>query len=115
MEKWFVNLLIPLIMIIFGLYFYKWGPKTINPLFGYRTTMSMKNAETWHFAHRYCGKIWFIGGLAMLAVTVALLFFNILDLWETYFVLLQVVVLVVLIVPVELALRKNFDKDGNRR
>ncbi|MCY6372198.1 SdpI family protein [Clostridium ganghwense] len=35
-------------------------PKEINSTFGYRTTMSSKNKDTWNFAHRYAGIVWFI-------------------------------------------------------
>ena len=39
-----IDLLIPLTMIGFGRLFLKKIPKDINALFGYRTSMSMKNA-----------------------------------------------------------------------
>lgn len=41
-----MNLLIPLTMILFGIYFIKKSPKEINTTFGYRTSMSMKNKDT---------------------------------------------------------------------
>ena len=50
-------LLIPLMMIGFGRLFLKKAPGTINAAFGYRTSMSMKNKDTWEFAHRYCGRL----------------------------------------------------------
>lgn len=115
MEEWIVNLLIPFIMIGLGTYFYKWGLQTINPIFGYRTNMSMKNKDTWHFAHHYCGKIWLIWGFMMLVVTVIILFFDLLAPLKTYFVLFQTAILVISIIPVELALKKTFDKKGQRR
>lgn len=46
-----MNVIIPFTMIGFGKYFCKSGPKDINMAFGYRTGMSMKNKETWVFAH----------------------------------------------------------------
>lgn len=46
-------LLTPLTMIGFGKYFIKSAPKEINGAFGYRTSMSMKNKDTWQFAHNY--------------------------------------------------------------
>lgn len=68
-----MDLLIPLTMIGFGRCFMKTAPKEINPVFGYRTTMSMKNKDTWIFAHRYCGKIWYAGGLVMLPVSLVVM------------------------------------------
>ena len=44
-------LMIPLTMIYFGRRFFKSPPKSINATFGYRSTMSMKNQETWKLAH----------------------------------------------------------------
>ena len=58
-----MDLLIPFTMIGFGKMFLKKAPDQINYVFGYRTSMSMKNQDTWVFAHHYCGKIWYICGL----------------------------------------------------
>ena len=54
-----MDLLLPFTMIGFGRYFMKKAPKEINSVFGYRTSMSMKNKDTWEFAHKYCGKVWY--------------------------------------------------------
>ena len=60
------TLMIPAVMIGFGRSFFKRPPRDINATFGYRTTMSMKNQETWKLAHRVCGRYWFICGLILL-------------------------------------------------
>lgn len=65
-----MDLLLPVTMIGFGRYFMKKAPNEINAVFGYRTSMSMKNKDTWEFAHKYCGKIWYVCGLVLLPVTV---------------------------------------------
>ena len=52
-----MDLLLPFTMIGFGRYFMKKAPKEINSVFGYRTSMSMKNKDTWEFAHKYCGDL----------------------------------------------------------
>ena len=50
MEFWIfmliMDLLLPFTMIGFGKYFMKKAPKEINSVFGYRTSMSMKNKDT---------------------------------------------------------------------
>ena len=51
----------------------KKAPDQINYVFGYRTSMSMKNQDTWVFAHHYCGKIWYICGLILLVVSLIVL------------------------------------------
>lgn len=55
-------LLIPLIMIVLGFIYGKYPPKKINHISGYRTTMSMKNQDTWDFANRYMGNYGSAGG-----------------------------------------------------
>lgn len=69
-----MDLLIPFTMIGFGKMFLKKAPDQINYVFGYRTSMSMKNQDTWVFAHHYCGKIWYICGLILLVVSLIVLF-----------------------------------------
>ena len=64
------TLMTPAVMIGFGRSFFKRPPRDINATFGYRTTMSMKNQETWKLAHRVCGRYWFICGLILLPLSV---------------------------------------------
>lgn len=61
-----MTLWMPLTMIGFGRYFQKKAPKEINAAFGYRTKRSMKNRDTWTFAHNYFGKLWHICGSILL-------------------------------------------------
>ena len=66
---WFIffcDLLVPVLMTVAGWMMRKHCPKEINPLLGYRTARSMKNMETWKFAHVYCGRLWWRMGMAML-------------------------------------------------
>lgn len=116
-----MNLLIPFTMIGFGKYFLKKAPKEINPVFGYRTTMSMKNKDTWEFAHRYCGQIWYVCGLILLPLSIVPMLFVIGQSDDTIgtlgavICLVQIIPLVGAVLPTEKALKKNFDKDGNKR
>lgn len=68
-------LVIPLSMAGFGRYFMHGGPKEPNALFGYRTKRSMRNGETWIFAHQYCGKLWYWIGLILIPVSAVSLAF----------------------------------------
>jgi len=54
------------IMIGVGYMMYKHPPKSINAIYGYRTARSMKNDETWKFAHDCCGRLWFKLGFILL-------------------------------------------------
>lgn len=113
--------LIPAVMIIFGNIFLNHPPGKINMAYGYRTTRSMKNQETWEFAHEYCGLIWKKLGIIIAVITgvASLAGFFLKDgeagTLSIILIHLQVVVLLGSIYPVEKALKKNFDEDGNRR
>lgn len=45
------------IFIVAGFIQLKFSPKKINNLYGYRTTRSMMNQETWDFAQIYSSKL----------------------------------------------------------
>lgn len=117
----FTDLLIPLTMIGFGRYFLKSAPKEINSIFGYRTTMSMKNKDTWIFAHHYCGKLWYVSGIISLIITVIALVPVMRETEDTIGTVggvlcgMQMIPLIGSIIPTERALRRTFDKNGNRR
>ena len=115
------NLLVPLLMVVFGRIMYKHAPKSINGVYGYRTSMSMKNEDTWKFAHDYCGKLWYKVGLIMLipSVLVQLPFVksstDTIGIMTVVLETVQICVMIASIFPTERALRKTFDKYGNRK
>jgi uncharacterized membrane protein len=116
-----IALLIPLIMVCVGNYFSKKAPAKINYVFGYRTTMSMKNKDTWAFAHNYCGKLWKTIGLILLPLSVVAMLFVInkdiyyVSIFGYILVGIQLFLIIGTISPTEKALRKNFDKNGTRK
>lgn len=116
-----IDLLIPAAFLGFGYMFRKSPPDKINLAFGYRSRRSMMNEETWAFAQRRMGELWFLLGkitlpltvIPMLAVfgrgsgtvgTVAMVIEGI-----------QMVLLIGSIFPVEAALKKQFDDNGRPR
>ena len=115
------DLLIPLLMLGFGKSFMKNPPAEINPGYGYRTTMSSKNQDTWDFAQRYMGKVWYQAGRWLLIPSaVPLLFVLGQDVGTVGMVGLaasgvQLVVMLGSILVTERALKKNFDKNGKRK
>ncbi len=115
------ELMIPAVMIIFGRMFWKSAPKNINYAFGYRTERSMRNKDTWVFAHKCIGKIWRDWGWVLLVVSaVFMLVFlgRAIDTVGYAGLGLSAVQLVVLIVPVfivEHRLKETFDKNGYRK
>lgn len=112
--------MIPALMLLFGWIFRKHPPKNINSIYGYRTSMSMKNTDTWNFAHSYCGKLWWkIGTIMSIGTIVAMLPLigkdtDATGLWSSIIMTIQCAILLISIYPVERALRKNFDKTGKR-
>lgn len=115
-----VGLLVPLAMIGFGSYFLAHAPKEINAVFGYRTARSMKNKDTWEFAHHYCGKFWRVAGWVMLplsAVAMLVTFNQSTDIvgWVgAALVLVQLLVMLAAVFPTERALKRTFDGHGKR-
>ena len=115
------DLLIPLLMLGFGRSFMKHPPTEINPGYGYRTTMSSKNQDTWDFAQRYMGKVWYQAGRWLLIPSaVPLLFVLGRDVGTIGKVGMiacgaQLVVMLGSILVTERALKKNFDKNGKRK
>ena len=83
--------------------------------------MSMKNKDTWEFAHHYCGRLWLVLGMIMLPLSVIpMLFFinqdiDVVGIAGGIIEGIQVVVLLISIFPTEKALKKTFDENGNRR
>lgn len=121
---WFIfacDLLIPIMMLCFGKIMCKRAPKNINYIFGYRTTRSMKNEDTWKFAHEYCGRLWWRLGLMTLVPTVLvhIPFYNsnenTIGIVATILMTIQVIVLIISIFPTERALKKTFNDDGIRK
>ena len=79
----------------------------------------MKNRDTWEFAHRFYGRLSFVSGLILLPLTVAAIVLLSKRSSVTTAVLavagVQILLLLVLIVATEVALRVKFDKGGGRK
>ena len=113
--RWFfygLDLLIPVMMIVFGRWMQKHCPKEINAAFGYRTRRSTQSIEAWRFAHARCGRLWQIVGWPMLALSAALALLRIFPVDDARLcgtlTMAQTVVLLLTIPVVEHALRRQF-------
>lgn len=108
------NLMIPLLMLGAGYMMDKHPPKKINGVYGYRTGRSMRNMETWNYAHHYCGKLWVKYGAVMLIPTIAVqLPFvksseNVVGIIATVVIIVQTCALILPVFFTERALRKKF-------
>lgn len=118
---WICSLLVPVIVIITGRMMWKHYPKNVNGLIGYRTTLSMRNIDTWKFANEYCGRLWYRIGILMLIFTIVifLLFFkasfNTAFMASLILIAIQCIILVATIFPTENALKREFPEEGRRR
>lgn len=113
-----VTLLIPFTLLLMWYICPKF--KEINTTSGYRTTLSMKNQETWDFSQNYCAKLslyMFFPSLILSFVTMPF-FINqsttIIGWMGLVVTLVQMMSFVVIIMATEKALKKNFDEKGNR-
>lgn len=113
-------LLIPGTMMFFGNDFLR-CPGTINRVHGYRTRRSMASQEAWNYAHNICGRLWKKTGVRMLAPSLLaellLLGSSVetMGMWSLGIVTIQVTVMFFTIIPVERALKQNFDQFGRKR
>lgn len=121
MALWLLALLIPALMMLFGWLYTRFEPGEINNVIGYRTKRSMKNTDTWEFAHKCFAGYWLRAGLATLILSLVPPVF----LWNTSIGVVGSALAVVMtaqLVPLlgcipytEARLRRAFDENGNRR
>ncbi len=118
-----MTMLIPVTMIGIGALWRNHPPQSMNWVYGYRTAMSMKNKETWDFAHRYHSRVWLLAGLVLGLVSLVVLVAARLTCQTSgefercvmAVMLAQVLALLLSIIPTERALRKRFHADGTPR
>ena len=105
--------IVPLTMILAGFFMYKYTPKKINKIVGYRTSNSMKNQENWNLSNQFCGKLWIKIGVLILIVDILVLFlaiFNILKFTEDIIgviVLVETIPMIISIFIVENRIKKK--------
>ena len=113
-----VILIIPLLMVGFGLVLMKNPPKKINSVYGYRTRRSVRSQETWDFAHYYFGKLWLVCGLVSIPISLVPICLvlgkseQVISVAGLIVLGIQTLLLLVTILLTERALKKNFDEFG---
>ena len=115
------SLLIPVIMLVFGWIFHRQAPKKINVWYGYRSARSMKNEDTWVFAHQHIGRTWMLVGAVLLVISVIPMIAvygkddDTVSVVSLVLTVIQLIPLVVSLIPTERALKKTFDENGIRK
>ena len=112
----FLQLLIGPLMLVLSLIFFYFSPKKINLIYGHKTSISMKNQDTWDEANkRSTHMILLVSALTCILQLVGIVF-NINQeatlLYATIFIVAGLIIGVILI---EKQLKTIFDKDGNRK
>ena len=120
MLEWILSFLsaqvIPVTVLAAGYYYKNRVPKTMKT--GYRTARSTRSRESWVFAHRMLGRLWRPLGWVLLTVSFfgmfAVLIINkdALEKATRVLAIAQTVVMVGSLIPVERALKQNFDENG---
>jgi uncharacterized membrane protein len=111
-----IVLLLPVVLFLAGLMMWIAGkPEKINWWAGYRTSRATKNQETWVFAQRYFGKLSLLSGCTTLTFSIGAIIHR-----EHLYIVAwalgaQVVAFILTCIFTEMALRKEFDKNGERR
>jgi uncharacterized membrane protein len=102
-------IILSVVFIVLGFFIYKFPPKKINSLFGYRTPASMKSQERWDFAQLYASKEMIKVGILILMVWGIVNIFSVLEKWVTpIFVSTLIIASLILIIRVERAIKNNF-------
>ena len=113
-----VILIMPLMMVGFGLLLMKNPPKKINSYYGYRTRRSVRSQDTWDFAHYYFGKLWLVCGLVSIPISLVPICLvlgkseQVISVAGLIVLGIQTLLLLVTILLTERALMKNFDEFG---
>ncbi len=97
------------IFIISGYIMYKFPPKNINSLYGYRTSSSMKSQERWDFAQKYAAqKMIKLGFLLTLTALVGFMYRPTQNTGLFIGLSLVIIFVVILIWQVEKAIKSKF-------
>jgi uncharacterized membrane protein len=98
-----------LIFCFAGIFMFKFPPKKINGIYGYRTASSMKNQERWDFAQIYSSKQMIKYGLLLSLSGIISLAYKPTEIISTILGLgLMILMVVVLIIKVEKKLKEKF-------
>jgi uncharacterized membrane protein len=106
-----ISVLVGAIFSLVGFITYKFSPKKINHLYGYRTPLSMQSQEHWDYAQKISAKKMIQIGLFLIIFGLLSLFFTVSDVFALALPLLLIFGTVIyLFISVERALKKKFPK-----
>jgi uncharacterized membrane protein len=102
------------LLFLLSLIFWKFPPKNINRIYGYRTHKSMLNSTIWKFANSVFNKHFIIySGISLIAGLVLANFTTSEMTWEP--MILVILTIVVCIIKTERALSDTFTEEGKKK
>jgi len=113
-----VDVILPVIFVVFGILSLAVIPRKPNWLMGYRTSLACKNQDTWVFAHKHFGRQMIVFSLVYIILSVERVMLTNNDASSALvgvIIAAQVVAVLLALVPTEIALRKTFHKNGERK
>ena len=111
-----LTLTIGLILFTVGLLFKMFPPSKINLIYGYRTTTSRRNLDTWKVANSYSAGLMTFEGLILIVIGILTTFIHYNKaIGIALGILLMFSSFILLVVATEKHLNKLFDKDGSRK
>lgn len=124
--RWIIPLLlIPALMVVMAIILYYKQPTQINQLYGYRTSLSMKNQDTWVVANRLASECFLYTSIGFIAVLILLLtaigkagLFGWFGSFRSLFLIIAVLSTVLVLLPIvvtEYKLKQIFTSDGARK
>ena len=102
------------LLFLISIIFWKFPPKKINSLYGYRTPKATQNQQIWDYANTSFNKSLLIyAGISFLASLAFVTFLNAALTWQPMaFVFLSIIVS---IVKTEKGLTENFTEEGKKK
>ena len=102
------------LLFLLSIIFWKFPPKKINNIYGYRTPRTMRSIEIWNFANNIFNRNLLIySGISLLGSLLLANFSSKELTWQPMILVLLCVV--VSIVKTERCLNDNFTEEGNRK
>ena len=101
------------LLFLVSILFWKFPPKKINKLYGYRTFRTMQNIDIWNFANRNFNKTLLkYAGFSFLAAMILGYISKKTLTWEP--MILVVLAIVVSIIKTEKSISEIYDEDGKK-
>ncbi len=102
------------VLFLISIIFWKFPPKKVNRLYGYRTPKAMQNQQIWDFANTTFNQTFLMySGLSLLGGLVLANFSKVNLSWEP--MVLVMLSILVSVIKTERSLNDNFTEEGKRK